>query len=81
MRVSQKRATIDFDSDIHRVPRIKAAETDRSVSALVNEAVRPRLANKDAKDLAAFEEGAHKPNLPFEVVLRHLNQRDTIWPR
>ena len=80
MRFSQKRAPIDFDSDIHRALHIKAAETDRSVSALVDEAVRPRLA-ENAKDLAAYEEGAHKPNLPFEVVLRNLNQRDTIWPR
>ena len=77
MKTSQKRATIYFDSDIHRALRIKAAETDRSVSELVNEAVKLRLA-EDAEDLVAFEERAHEPNLPFEDVLRDLKQRGTI---
>lgn len=77
MKTSQKRATIYFDSDIHRALRIKAAETDRSVSELVNEAVKLRLA-EDAEDLGAFEERAHEPNLPFEVVLKDLKQRGTI---
>jgi predicted HicB family RNase H-like nuclease len=43
MRTSQKRATIYFDPDIHRALRVKAAETDRSISALVNEAVKLRF--------------------------------------
>lgn len=77
MKRSQKRATIYFDSDIHRVLRVKAAETDRSVSDLVNEAVKLRL-TEDAEDLASFEERAHEPNLPFEEVLKDLRKRGKI---
>jgi len=77
MKNSQKRATIYFDPDLHRALRLKAADTDRSVSELVNEAVRLRLAD-DAEDLAAFEERAGEPNLDFETVLRDLEQRGKI---
>ena len=77
MKNSQKRATIYFDPDLHRALRLKAADTDRSVSELVNEAVRLRLAD-DAEDLAAFEERAGEPNLDFETVLKDLKQRGKI---
>ena len=36
---TQKRATVYFDPILHRALRIKAAETDTSVSELVNEAL------------------------------------------
>jgi hypothetical protein len=77
MKTSQKRATIYFHPDIHRVLRVKAAETDQSISELVNEAVKLRLA-EDAEDLASFEERAHEPNLPFEEVLKDLRKRGKI---
>ena len=77
MNTSQKRATIYFDSDIHQALRIKAAETDRSISELVNEAVKLGLA-EDAEDLAAFEERDHEPNLRFEDILKDLKQRGKI---
>jgi len=77
MKTSQKRATIYFDPDIHRALRVKAAETDRSISALVNEAVKLRFA-EDIEDLAAFDERVHEPDLPFEDVLKDLKQRGKI---
>lgn len=77
MKSSQKRATIYFDPDLHRALRLKAAETEQSVSALVNEAVKLSLA-EDAEDLAAFEARAPEPNLPFEEVLKDLRQRGKI---
>jgi hypothetical protein len=77
MKNSPKRATIYFDPFIHRALRVKAAETDQSISDLVNEAVKLHLA-EDAEDLAAFEERAHEPNLPFEAVLKDLKQRGKI---
>ena len=54
MGLETKRATVYFDPDLHRALRFKAAETQRSVSELVNNAVRRSLA-EDADDLAAFE--------------------------
>ena len=77
MKTLQKRATIYFDPDIHRVLRVKAAETDQSISDLVNEAVKLRLA-EDAEDLSSFEERAHEPNLSFEGVLKDLRKRGKI---
>lgn len=77
MKTSQKRATIYFDPDLHRALRVKAAETDQSISELVNEAVKLSL-SEDAEDLAAFEERALEPNLPFEEVLKDLKQRGKL---
>ena len=77
MRQETKRATIYFDPDLHRALRLKAAETDRSVSELVNDAVQLSLA-EDAEDLAAFEERAAEPNLLFEDVVRDLKRRGKI---
>jgi len=72
-----KRATVYFDPALHRALRVKAAETDRSLSDLVNEAVKLSLA-EDAEDLAAFEERAHEPDLCFEDVVRELKRSGTI---
>ncbi|MFH0793711.1 MAG: CopG family transcriptional regulator [bacterium] len=77
MNTSTKRATVYFDSAIHRALRLKAVETERSLSDLVNEAVKTSLA-EDAEDLAAFEERASEPNLPFEKVVKELKKRGKI---
>jgi hypothetical protein len=77
MKTTPKRATIYFDPDLHRALRLKAAETDQSVSELVNRAVKLTLA-EDVEDLAAFEARTHEPNLPFEEVLKDLRQRGEI---
>ena len=72
-----KRATVYFDPQLHRALRIKAADTDRSISELVNEAIRQSLA-EDMEDLAAFEERVDEPNLAFEDVLKELKQGGKI---
>lgn len=74
---SARRSTVYFDPDLYRVLRIKAAEIDRTVSDLVNESVRVRLA-EDAEDLAAFEERANEPSLSFEDALNDLKRRGKI---
>ena len=73
----QKRATVYFDPELHRALRLKAVETERSMSELVNEAVKLTLA-EDAEDLAAFEERASEPDLPFESVVKDLKRRGKI---
>jgi hypothetical protein len=77
MSTTSKRATIYFDPEIHRALRLKAAETDRSLSDIVNEAVSEALA-EDAEDLLAFDERAKEPDLPFEAVVKDLRQRGKI---
>jgi len=77
MNTPTKRATVYFDPAIHRALRLKAAETDRSLSDLVNEAIKLSLA-EDAEDLAAFEERASEPNLAFEANVKELKKRGKI---
>ena len=72
-----KRATVYFEPHIHRALRFKAAATERSLSELVNEAVRMSL-SEDAEDLAAFEDRAGEPNLAFEGVLKDLKRRGKL---
>jgi hypothetical protein len=77
MRSQNKRATIYFDPQLHLALRLKAAETDRSVSELVNEAVKLSLA-EDAEDLAAFEERASEPEMLFEDLVKDLRSSGKI---
>jgi len=77
MGTDVKRATIYFDPRLHRALRMKAAETDHSVSDLVNEAVKRSLA-EDAEDLAAFEARSGEPNLSFEKVLKDMKKRGLL---
>lgn len=71
MKKSVKRATIYLEPQLHHALKRKAAETARTVSELVNEAVKFSLA-EDLQDLEAFEERACEPNLAFEDVLKNL---------
>lgn len=77
MGTDVKRTTIYVDARLHKALRIKAAETDRSISELVNEAVRLSLA-EELEDLAAFDERAGEPNLRFEDVLKDLKRSGQI---
>jgi len=77
MSTDNKRATIYFDPELHRALRLKAAETDRSVSDLVNEAVKLALI-EDAEDLSAFTERANEREQPFEDVVMDLRRRGKI---
>ena len=77
MSTTTKRSTVYFDPVIHRALRLKAAETDRSISDLVNDAVKAALTD-DAEDLAAFDERSSEPNLSFEEVLKDLKRSGKI---
>ena len=71
-----KRATVYFEPDVHRALRLKAAASDRSISDMVNEAVKAALAD-DADDLAAFAQKEARE----EPFLRYVRSRpETAWP-
>ena len=72
-----KRATVYFDPALHRALRVKAAETERSISDLVNEAVQFSLV-EDAEDLAAFEDRVNEPSMLYEDVVKDLKRRGKI---
>ena len=76
-RPKTKRTTVYLDSQLHRALSIKALETSRSVSDLINESVRHALA-EDQADLAAFEERVAEPVVSFEAVLEELKKNGRI---
>ncbi len=71
------RSTVYFEPDLHRALRLKAAHTRRSISDLVNDAVRQAL-REDQEDLAAFEERVNEPLISYEELLRDLKKHGKI---
>ena len=71
MATLSKRATVYFDPDIHRALRLKSADTTRSISDLVNDALRCSLA-EDAEDLEAFESRATDALVSYEEMVKRL---------
>lgn len=74
---STKRATIYLDASLHRALRLQAAETDRTISDLVNDAVRAALA-EDADDLAAVADREAEPTRGFGDFVRELRERGDL---
>ena len=66
-----KRATVYFEPALHRAIRLKAAHTHRSISEIVNDAVRMSL-REDEEDLAAFEDRVGEPEISYEALLKDL---------
>lgn len=77
MATSAKRATIYLDPVLHKALKLKAVETSRSVSDLVNQAVREALA-EDAEDLAAFEQRANEPLIGYDEMVKRLKRDGLI---
>jgi plasmid stability protein len=72
-----KRATVYFQPDIHKALRLRAAANDRSVSDLVNDAVRVSLA-EDAVDLSAFDRRRKERSVSFESFVQTMKRRGLI---
>jgi len=77
MSTLTKRATVYLDPVLHKALRLQSVETSRSVSDLINDAVRDELA-EDARDLAAFDERANEPIMEFEDFVKGLKRDGTI---
>jgi hypothetical protein len=72
-----KRATIYLEPEIHRLLKLKSVEAERSVSDLVNDAVRRSLSD-DADDLKAVRDRSKEPTIAFEAVLKDLRKRGKL---
>jgi len=77
MATRTKRATIYLDPELHKALKLKAVETSRSISELVNNAVRETIA-EDAEDLAAFEERAGEPLISYDEMVKRLKKDGRI---
>ncbi len=72
-----KRATVYFDPEIHKALRLRAASTERSISDLVNDAVRQAL-SEDQEDLASFDERIAEPTITYQALLDDLKAHGKI---
>ncbi len=77
MATASKRATVYLDPELHKALRLKAAETSRSVSELVNNAIREALA-EDAEDISAFEERVAEPVISYDEMVKRLKRDGRI---
>lgn len=66
-----KRSTVYFEPELHRAIRLKAAHTHRSLSDIVNDAVRLAL-REDQEDLAVFDERGNEAEMSYEALLKDL---------
>ncbi len=71
--MQMKRATIYLDPELHKALKLKAVETSKSVSELVNTAVREALA-EDAEDIEAFVERAAEPLIAYDEMVKRLKK-------
>ena len=77
METPAKRATVYFDPIIHKALKLKSIETSRSISELVNTALKEALA-EDAEDITAFEERANEPLISFSEMVKRLKNDGRI---
>ena len=77
MSTLTKRSTVYLEPALHKALRLQALETSRSVSELINDAVRDELA-EDASDLALFEERENGATIGFEAFVKGLKRDGTL---
>ena len=77
MSTQAKRATIYFDPEIHRALKLKALETSRSITDLVNQAVKEALA-EDAEDILTYEERKNEPLISYDQMVKKLRKDGRI---
>lgn len=71
------KATFYVEEELLRAFKIKAAQSDQSLSALVNDALRQSL-REDEEDIRDFKKREHEPTVSFESVLKDLKRAGKI---
>ena len=72
-----QRSTIYFDPDMHKALRLKAAEENRSISEIVNEAI-AMLTADDAEDIAAVDARTDDPVVSYAEFVQSLKSDDVL---
>ncbi|MCC5848189.1 MAG: CopG family transcriptional regulator [Verrucomicrobia bacterium] len=65
------KATLYLNDGIHKALRMKAAETSRSMSDLVNDALESTLLD-DLEDIEVWRERRNEPRVGFEKFVQQL---------
>lgn len=66
-----RRSTVYLETDLHKALKIKAIHAHKTVSEIINEAIKLSL-KEDLEDLAAFDERAAEPVISYEKLLAGL---------
>ncbi len=66
-----KRTTVYIDPELHKTLKIKSMELSRSVSDLINAAIRASF-EEDAEDIQAFEDRVAEPLVSYDEMLKRL---------
>ena len=77
MENTQKRTTIYLEPALHKALQLKSIETSKSISALVNQAIRDALA-EDAQDIVACEERTGEPVVSYAEMVKKLRNDGRI---
>jgi len=77
MTTQNKRTTIYLDAELHRALRLKSVSISRSLSDLVNDAVKEALI-EDAEDLEAFEERVKEPLISYGEMVKRLKKNGRL---
>ena len=77
MSTLSKRSTVYFDENIHQALRMKAVTSHRSLSEVVNDAVK-LLLSEDQQDLTAFEQRINEPTISYEMLLDDLKSHGKL---
>jgi len=72
-----RRATIYFEPKVHRALRMRAAAADRSMSDMVNDAIKRSL-EEDADDLAVLKKRRNDPGILLSDAVRSLKRRGKV---
>lgn len=76
----QKRTTIYFDPSIYKALKFKSVETSKSISTIVNDAVKASL-SEDAHDIMAYEDRMDEPLLSISNMVKRLKKDGRIADR
>ena len=77
MSANTIRSTLYLEPSLHQALRLKAATAHRSMSEIVNDAIRAAL-REDEEDLAAFAEREREQPLSYEAFLAQLKADGTL---
>ena len=71
------RATVYLEPKLHQAIKLKAVETDSTISDVVNEAIK-ELLSEDADDLLAFDMRKKEPSTDFTEFVKKLKRDGKI---
>ncbi|WKZ69498.1 MAG: hypothetical protein QY331_16165 [Melioribacteraceae bacterium] len=77
MSTMSKRATIYLEPQIHKLLKLKAAETSSSISEIVNDLLRAEFLD-DAEDIQSIKERINEPTISCEALLKELKDEGRL---